>query len=617
MSKLLRVLLVEDSEDDAELLLCELERNGCQTLHLRVDTAPAMQTALETQQWDIVIADYSMPQFSAIAALQLLQEKQLDLPFIIVSGSIGEETAVAAMKAGAHDYLIKGNLARLVPAIEREIREAQLRSERHQALEKLRYLAFYDELTGLPNRTLFLEYLRQVSDSQSVRAASPPENSYGNRPSPEPFAVLFLDVDRYQIVKYSLGHLLADRLLVAMGRWLKNFRRSTDIIARVGIDEFAILLSPIQSLEEARNIAQKIHQALKAPFNLDGAVVFSTTSIGIVMSQVGYQQPEELLRAADIAMHHAKLEGRGQTTVFDINMQERAIERLQLETDLQRAIKQQTRWGNSLSSQPPSASRANFQQLHLFYQPIISLKTGKVTGFEALVRWTHPTRGAVSPAEFIPIAEKTGLIIPLGEWVLLEACRQLSIWKQEFSTLGALNISVNLSGIQLTIPDLPQRIADILRAHNLSGGNIKLEITESILMENASKATELLAELKQQQIQLCIDDFGTGYSSLSYLHRLPIDTIKIDRSFINRMESDSKNADIVKSIVNLAHSLDLNVVAEGVENREQLIMLKALDCEDGQGYLFSRPKSAEDITEVMKTWSDSAQNDLNLLPSIV
>uniref|UniRef100_A0ACD5GZS6 Response regulator n=1 Tax=Desertifilum tharense IPPAS B-1220 TaxID=1781255 RepID=A0ACD5GZS6_9CYAN len=208
MSKLLRVLLVEDSEDDAELLLCELERNGCQTLHLRVDTAPAMQTALETQQWDIVIADYSMPQFSAIAYLQLLQSKQLDLPFIIVSGSIGEETAVAAMKAGAHDYLIKGNLARLVPAIEREIREAQLRSERRQALEKLRYLAFYDELTGLPNRALFLEYLRQVSDSQSIRTASPSESPYGNRPSQEPFAVLFLDVDRYQIVKYSLGHLL-------------------------------------------------------------------------------------------------------------------------------------------------------------------------------------------------------------------------------------------------------------------------------------------------------------------------------------------------------------------------------------------------------------------------
>lgn len=579
MSKLLRVLLVEDSEDDAELLLWELERNDCKTIHLRVDTAQAMQIALDTQQWDAIIADYSMPQFSAIAALQLLQENQLDLPFIIVSGSIGEETAVAAMKAGAHDYLIKGNLARLVPAVEREIREAQLRSERHQALEKLRYLAFYDELTGLPNRTLFLEYLQQRMEGASQ----------------SPFAILFLDVDRYQIVKYSLGHVLADRLLVAMGQWLTNFRRSTDIVARVGADEFAILLTHLETVEDAQNIATEIHQAFKLPFNLDGAIVFSTTSIGLVMSQIGYQQPEEFLRAADTAMHHAKLEGLGQTAVFDTSMQEKAVQHLQLETDLQRAIKQ--------------------QQLHLHYQPIVSLETGRVTGFEALVRWTHPTRGFVSPVEFIPIAEKTGLIIPLGEWVLLEACRQLTVWKQEFPELWPLNVSVNLSGIQLTIPDLPQRISEILRSHGLTGENIKLELTESILMENATKATALLTELKQQHIQLCIDDFGTGYSSLSYLHRLPIDTLKIDRSFINHMESDPKNADIVKSIINLAHSLGLNVVAEGVETTEQLSILKSLNCEASQGYLFSRPLSAAAISEAMKNWSDFERLDHSLIPS--
>jgi len=566
MTKPLRVLIVEDSVDDVELLVYELELGGYHPIYQRVDTAETTLAALEQQQWDLVIADYSMPQFNATAALSLLQEKGLDLPFIIVSGTITEETAVAAMKAGVHDYLTKDNLARLVPAVERELREAQVRSDHRQVLERLKYQAYYDNLTGLPNRTFFLEQVGNCIEARN-------ENSLYQ------FAVLFLDLDRYQIVKYSLGHLISEQLLVATGQLLKTCLGPKDVLARIGGDEFAILLADMETPGDAEKMAEVIHRTLSSPFKLNGPVVFSTTSIGIVLGSLGYREPEEFLRAADTAMHYAKVRGIGSTAVFNKDMQAGAVERWQLETDLQQGIK--------------------CRQFYLNYQPIVCLVTGRLMGFEALVRWQHPTRGFVSPVEFIPLAEETGLIVPLGEWVLQEACRRLAIWQEQFPHFSSLSLSVNLSGIQLKQLDLIDKIDRICKAAGVSGDRLKLEITESILMENAVAARAVLEKLQAKRIRVCLDDFGTGYSSLSYLHRLPINTLKVDRSFVSNLELDEKNFNIVKAIITLAQSLGLDVIAEGVETLQQLDILRSLGCEYGQGYYFSRPLNDEAVMDFL------------------
>jgi diguanylate cyclase (GGDEF)-like protein len=388
------------------------------------------------------------------------------------------------------------------------------------------------------------------------------------------FAVLYLDLDRYQTVKYSLGHWVADQLVAATVRRLKNSLDDDVELARVGSDEFAILLPTIQEPNDAIQVADLIHQVMQAPFQFsDRPMVFSSTSIGIVFSQIGYQTPEQFLTAAATAMNHAKLQGQGKTALFDLQMQYSAIESLHLEAELKKAIQS--------------------EQLHLNYQPIICLKTGKLAGFEALVRWRHPKLGIISPGKFIPMAEETGWILPLGELVLKKACHQLSMWQDQFPDAGSITLSVNLSGIQLANPDLVLTIEKILSQYGLNGSSLKLEITESVLMENAGIATAILDNLKAHNIKVSIDDFGTGYSSLSYLHCLPIDTLKIDQSFVSNMESQPKNATLVKSIVALAHSLELDLVAEGVETPKQMTILRSLGCEYGQGYLFSRPLEAE------------------------
>jgi diguanylate cyclase (GGDEF)-like protein len=570
MSKLLRVLIIEDSEDDAELLAIELERGGYQTIYQRVDTEADLQAALqEHKPWDIVLADYSMPKFSATVALDILKKHNLDLPFIIVSGKIGEDTAIAAMKAGAHDYVVKGKLARLVPAVERELREALLRQEHRQAQERLKYLAYYDDLTNLANRTLFLEHLRkQIKQSQDKKRRK--KNFY---------AVLLLSIDRFRIIKYSLGHSLSDKLLIAVARRIEKFLSSQDILARIGADEFAILLTELREEQEAHDKAQQIYHQLSIPFQLHRTVVFSTVSIGIALSNIGYKQPERLLQAADTAMYQAKIGSVHGSVLFDRTMYRGALQRLHLESDLRQAISN--------------------QELHLNYQPIVCLRTGKIASLEALVRWQHSSLGLIPPERFIPVSEETGLIIPLGDWVLSAACDQLALWRQQFCGSLPLTISVNLSGIQLSNPELLATIDQLLQSLELPGENLKLEITESTLMKNASAVTETLEQLKARNISLCIDDFGIGYSSLSYLGYLPIDTVKIDRSFIAQ-EDSQKNFDIVMAIVNLAHNLGLDVIAEGIETETQLNLLRNLGCQYGQGYLFSEPLERQAITELLK-----------------
>jgi EAL domain-containing protein (putative c-di-GMP-specific phosphodiesterase class I) len=358
----------------------------------------------------------------------------------------------------------------------------------------------------------------------------------------------------------------------------------------MGGDEFTVLLEDIIELGDATQIAERIQQTLTIPFNLNGHEVFTTVSIGIAISTIGYDRPEDLLRDADSTMYRAKALGKARCEVFDQSMHDRAMERLQLEIDLRGAIER--------------------QELQVYYQPIVSLNSGKVAGFEALLRWQHPTRGFVSPSEFIPIAEETGLIISIGWWVLQQSCWQMRTWSEQFLHKPPLIISVNLSGKQLSQTNLVEKIQHILRDTGLCPESLKLEITESVLVENADAAAAKIKQLKALGIKLSIDDFGTGYSSLSYLHRLPIDTLKIDRSFVNHVDCDPEKIEIIRTIVALAWNLGMDIVAEGVETKKQMFQLQALRCEYAQGYLFSKAvdsQMAEILISSPPEWKEGLQ----------
>lgn len=423
-----------------------------------------------------------------------------------------------------------------------------------------------DPLTGLPNRILFLDRL-----GRSIERG---------RRHGDAFAVLFLDLDRFKLVNDSLGHLVGDRLLMAITDRLERSVRTADTVARVGAehtiarlggDEFTILLENIKHVSDAVRVAERIQENLRLPFKLDGHELFMSASIGIATSETGYDEPQDLLRDADTAMYRAKALGKARCEVFDAEMRDQAVARLALETDLRRAVER--------------------QEFELHYQPIVSFKTGMLAGFEALIRWRHPVRGLVSPACFIPEAEETGLIVPIGSWVLREACRQMRTWHSDVPSAQALMIHVNLSGKQFVQPDLVAQIAAILRESGLPPSNLTLEITESAIIENPGSVVRLLEQLKSIGVQIAIDDFGTGYSSLSYLHRFPIDSLKIDRSFVSTLASEPSG--IVRAIIGLAHALRLDVVAEGVETAEHLAQLAGLGCEYGQGNLFAAALDAD------------------------
>jgi diguanylate cyclase (GGDEF)-like protein/PAS domain S-box-containing protein len=439
-------------------------------------------------------------------------------------------------------------------------------TERKIAEEQLRRNAFHDPLTGLPNRLLFMERLTQrISRTKHDPAYQ--------------FAVLFLDLDRFKVINDSLGHMIGDQLLVAIARRLEACLGDQDTVARLGGDEFTILLENMQHEDDAIKVAERVQQALSHPFMLSGNEVFTSASIGITLSTTNFDRPEDLLRGSDIAMYRAKAQGKACHEVFDTDMHTHVVALMQLENDLRRAIER--------------------QDFELYYQPIVALATGKIMGFEALVRWQHPEQGLVSPAKFVPIAEETGLIIPLGQWVLREACCQLKKWHEAFPHESPLTVSVNLSSRQFSQPSLIGQIRQTLIDTGLDAHCLKLEITESAIMENTESAMDMLLQLKAMGIQLSVDDFGTGYSSLGYLYRFPMDLLKIDQSFISRVDVDGEKLELVRTIITLAWNLGMDVVAEGVETTKQLAQLKALKCEYAQGYLFSKPLTKENATALI------------------
>ena len=429
-------------------------------------------------------------------------------------------------------------------------------AERKRAEEKLVYTALHDPLTNLPNRVLFMDRLHHAMERVK-------------RHRDDKFVVLFLDLDRFKVVNDSLGHNIGDLLLIESAQRLAACLRSQDTVARLGGDEFVILLEDIQDTMDATLVVDRIQYDLALPYVLEGHKVFVSVSMGIVLSEARYERPEDILRDADIAMYRAKGQGRGRYEMFDMEMLDRAMTRLELESDLRKAVEH--------------------QEFVIHYQPIIELGIRQIIGFEALVRWQHPTRGLVSPAEFIPMAEETGLIVPIGQWVLTEACHQIREWQVQFPADPPLTVSVNLSVRQCAQTDLVQRVAEVLQSTGLDASSLKLELTESMIVEDAKSTSDMLSELRALGVQVQIDDFGTGYSSLDYLQKLPIDTLKIDRTFVNRLGKDGSGFEIVRTILALAHDLRMKVVAEGIETEDQLSKLKSMQCEYGQGYLFNKP----------------------------
>lgn len=586
------ILIVDDTPDNLRFLSKFLSQKGYKVRNA-INGHLAL-TAAKAAKPDLILLDIQMPDLDGYQVCQILKKdpETYDIPVIFLTAMNSVIDKVKAFSIGGADYITKPfHLEEVLIRIENQLKFqaakaeiSQLNSElenrvsdrtvelekaneklkqeiveRQRAEKRLLHMAWHDSLTGLPNRSLLIEELQTCLNRVKKN-------------SNYLFAVLFLDCDRFKIVNDSLGHLVGDQVIIAIAKRLQSCLSAEDTLARLGSDEFTIIIRNIQDISDAINRAKTINEELQLPLKIESYDVFINVSIGIAMGNADYEKPEHILRDADIAMYQAKKLGHAHYQVFESSMRDRVLKRLQLETDLRLAVQN--------------------QEFYLNYQPIISLCTGKMAGFEALVRWHHPQQGFISPGEFIPMAEETGLIVPIGIWVLREACQTMQYWIEKFPELK-LHISVNLSVKQFRQPNLIEAIDQILAETKLNSQYLKLEITETAIMDNAESANRLLKQLRARKIKLSLDDFGTGYSSLSYLHRFHLDTLKIDRSFIGNISDDRESLEIVEAIVTLAHQLKMDVVAEGVETLMQFNQLRNLGISFGQGYFFAKPLDTE------------------------
>ncbi|MEH2076761.1 MAG: EAL domain-containing protein [Nostoc sp.] len=595
------ILIVDDMADNLRVLSSILTREGY-NVRKALNWQMAL-TATQTVLPDLILLDIMMPEVDGYEICQTFKAWELtaDIPVIFISALDDVFDKVKAFKVGGVDYITKpfefqevlvrvqnqlalrsARLEILKLNVELEHRVKERTGELEKALQKLQQeinsrqklqsqlldIALHDSLTGLPNRVLFIRRLENALN----RAKQ--ESSYQ-------FALLFLDCDRFKVINDSLGHLVGDELLIAIARRLQACLIPIDTIARLGGDEFGILLENITDINIAIQVAEQILQQLSLAFNLSRYEVFMNASIGISWGNKDYDRPEYLLRDADTAMYRAKAQGRGKYHVFNPAMHREAIQLLELENDLRRAVER--------------------QEFLVYYQPIVSLNTGRISGFEALVRWQHPTRGLVSPIEFIPVAEETGLINAINSWVLQSACHQLSIWQHHPVTPEPLTMSVNLSARLFSQPNLVEQIDRMIYENKINPAYLELEITESVIMENTNAIKIILQQLKQRKIKLIMDDFGTGYSSLSYLHSFPFNALKIDKSFVKRMQDNQENMGLVPAMIGIANSMGMNAIAEGVETQEQLAQLRSLNCNFAQGYLFSQPIEQQSVLKLLAT----------------
>ncbi len=564
MSTSVNLLLLEDSPADAELMIEALRESGFDPTFRRVDSKDAYLHELD-QPPDFILSDYSMPQFTAQDALKLMKERGLDLPFIIVSGCIGEDMAVECMKAGAADYLLKDRLGRLGHAVGQALERKRLVEEKRQAEQRLFLETFHDSVTGLPNRALFMDRLERVF-LQSRRQPG------------LVFAILNVNLDGFKMVHSGLGPSSADRLLIEVSQRILRRVRSADTVARMEGDAFTLLIDNLKAVGNATRVADRLQEEFSAPFVLEQGEVFLTPYIGITCSHAGYENGEHLLRDATTAMLQARAIGRAGFVIFDKAMHQQAMARLKIEGDLRQALDR--------------------KEFRLAYQPIIDLAEGRVAGFESLLRWQHPENGLMKPDGFLEIATELGLMKSIGEWTIREACRQLKTWQDQFPRIRPMTVSVNCS-IQHFAQDHLALIKTITEHTGLDASSLKIEITESEMMKSPEAVSKVLADMKAQQIDTCLDDFGTGYSSLSHLQQLAIRFLKIDQSFVRRLGTEDDALAIVKTIIALAHQLGRQVIAEGVETAEHLVILRSLGCEYGQGYFFAKPLVPDEITTLL------------------
>jgi diguanylate cyclase (GGDEF)-like protein len=587
------LLVVDDTPNNLRFLATTLGEQGYKVRS--VTNGKMALTVAQAALPDLILLDIRMPDMDGYQVCQRLKanKKTREIPVIFLSALDEAIDKVQAFSVGGVDYISKPfQLEEVLARIENQLklraaqakiqqlnselevrviqRTAQLEreiAEKQKVQEQLLHIACHDTLTGLPNRSWFLKKL-----GITLEKAKQNPNYL--------FAVLLVDCDRFKTINDSLGHACGDRLLISFARRLESCLNSASILSRLGGDEFIILLDKIKSIEEATDIVRQIYQEMIIPVQLEDYQVFINVSTGIVLGNKDYQQPEHILRDADTAMHEAKALGKSRYQIFDPQMHHRAISLLQLETDLRLALQ--------------------CQEFLVYYQPIVSLSTGRITEFEALVRWMHPKRGLLPPAEFISVAEETEFIMSIDLIVLRQACHQLRLWQDLNLERFPPKISVNLSAKQFTQINLIDKIDEILQESNLESRYLKIEITESAIIENDRLATEIIEQLKHRQIEISLDDFGTGYSSLSYLHRFPIDKLKIDRSFISRIDEKGENLEMVRAILTFARNLGIAAIAEGVETEAQFEQLKAMGCHFAQGYYFSPPLDRQGAEKLLE-----------------
>ncbi len=581
------ILIIDDNPENLRLLSRMLIRRGYD-VRQALNGLIALK-AVELQPPDLILLDIMMPQIDGYEVCKQLKAnpQTAGIPVIFLSALDDVDNKLKGFAVGGADYITKPfqfdevlvrvqNQLSLQFArrkiVELNVELEQRVKERTQQLEdvhaELMKRVLYDELTHLPNRVFFIKKLEAaLQDLQQ----NPDQQ----------FAVLFLDCDRFKVINDSLGHSVGDQLLIAIAHRLEASLKPTHILSRFGGDEFAILLTDIADPKLVIEMAETIINILGNPFEIQSYPIYINASIGVAYSQQGYTRPEQILRDVDTAMYGAKARGKSCYQVFDPKMYEDALSFLQVETDLRMALKE--------------------HQLHVNYHPIVALKTGKIVGFEALACWHHPQRGFVSPAEFIPVAEETGLITEVGAWILREACQQVYQWQQQIQQVSEspITISVNLTPRQFTQTNLIAQLDQILQETHLNSECLKLEIKESVIMDNLKTAQIILNQLQQRNIKLSLDDFGTGYSSLSYLHSFPVDSLKIDQSFIQGLDENPENLGLVPVIINIAQKMGMTVIAEGIENSKQLQRLRQLNCDFGQGYFFSEPLNEDQALSLL------------------
>ena len=554
----MRVLIADDDPVSRRALESRLTRWGYEVV-VTSNGKEALDVLLTEDSPQIAILDWMMPEMDGIEVCRKIRKQKKDhyIYILLLTAKGQKEDIIKGLDSGADDYIIKPfNSSELESRIRAGKRIVELN-------EQLHHQALYDSLTNLPNRALFIKRLKRV-----VTRPTQHENYQ--------FAVLFIDIDRLKVINDSLGHERGDQLIIEVARRLEKCMRSSDTAARFGGDEFAILLDDINDASDATRIADRIQEELSLPLTLGGHEICTTASIGIALSSTGYSMADDLLRDADSAMYHAKSMGKARYKIFDSNIHVDTMKNLQLETDLWRAVE-------------------NMEFL-VHYQPIVSVTSGEIKGAEALLRWNHPQNGVLPPDEFIPLAEETGLISSMGEWLLRTACTQNRAWQD--AGYKNLQIDVNFSSRQLRQENLPELIENVLEETGLAAQSLNIGITESIAME--SQSIKILNKLTAMGIETSIDDFGTGYSSLGSLKRFPITAIKIDESFIKDIMIDSDVEAIIKAIIAMAHSLKIKIIAEGVETEEQLVFLRSQQCDEMQGYLYSPPVSEEEFTKLLK-----------------